>query len=63
MLMQQHFTQLLHLSEAKTLVDKETTVPIVGEVVDVVVAIARCPRVATTTEFKPELNNLPFIER
>jgi hypothetical protein len=32
-------------------------------VVAVAVATARCRWVATITEFKPELNNLPFIER
>jgi hypothetical protein len=33
--------------------------PFVEVVVAIVVATARCTWVATSTEFKPELNNLP----
>jgi hypothetical protein len=37
---------------------------VVGEgVVAIVVATARCTWVATTTEYKPELNNLPLTEK
>ena len=37
---------------------------VAGEVVVViVVATARCTWVATITEFKPELNNLPLTEK
>jgi hypothetical protein len=35
---------------------------VAGEVVVIVVATARCTWVATTTEFKHELNNLPLTE-
>jgi hypothetical protein len=53
LLMQQHFAQLLHLPEAKTLAAKKTTMPFVGEVVAAVaVATARCVWVATSTESK-----------
>jgi len=54
LLMQLNFAQQLHLSE----IPKEPALPFVG----VVVATARCTRVATSTQFKPELNNSPFTE-
>jgi hypothetical protein len=38
---------------------EEPALPFVGEIV---VATARCTRVATSTEFNPELNNLPFTK-
>jgi len=41
-----------------------TALETTGEVVvAIVVATARCTRVATITEFKPELNNSPFTKR
>jgi hypothetical protein len=41
-----------------------TALETTGEVVvAIVVATARCTRVATSTQFKPELNNSPFTKR
>jgi hypothetical protein len=57
MLLQLNFAQQLHLSE----IPKEPALIFVGEVVvAIVVATARCTRVATSTQLKPELNNSPF---
>jgi hypothetical protein len=48
----------------KLLAATETTLPFVGEgVVAIVAATARCTLVATSTKFKPELNNLPTTEK
>jgi hypothetical protein len=50
--------------QKQTLVAKETTITFVGDVVvAIVVATTRYIRVATSTEFKPELNNLPTTEK
>jgi hypothetical protein len=58
MLMQQHLHNCC-IYQKQTLAAKETTMPFLGEVAAAVVAAtARCTRVATSTEFKPELNNL-----
>ena len=59
MLLQLNFAQQLHLSE----IPKEPALPFVGEgVVAIVVATARCTRIAPSTQFKHELNNLPFTK-
>jgi hypothetical protein len=50
-------------TRSKLLAATEKTLPFAGEVVvAIVAATARFTRVATTREFKPELNNLPFTE-
>jgi len=58
LLMQQHFAQLLHLSESNFNRQKDN-IAICG----VVVAIARCRWVATITEFKTRIKHLTLIER
>ena len=63
MLMQQHFAQTVASIRSKLLAAKETTLPFVGVVVAIVVATACCTWVATSTEFKHELNNLPLTEK
>ena len=62
MLMQQHFAQLLHLSEVNFSYHRDNNA-FRGVVVAIVVATERCTWVATSTEFKHELNNLPLIEK
>jgi len=61
MLMQQHFVQLLHLLKMQNICCQRQHC-FCGVVVTVVVATARCTWIATSTEFKHELNNLPLTE-
>ncbi len=63
MLMQQHFAELLHLPEANFNRQKGNNAIHGVVVVAVVVATAPCRWVATITEFKPKLNNLPNTEK
>jgi hypothetical protein len=57
MLLHKHFTQqLLHLSEQRV------ALPFAGVVVAIFISTAHCARFATSTQFKPELNNSPFTE-
>jgi hypothetical protein len=63
MLMQQHFAQLLHLSEVNFSYQRDNNAIPGDVVVAIVAATARCTRVALSAEFKHELNNLPLTEK
>jgi len=57
------FAQLLHLPEANFSCQRDNNAFVGEVVVAIVAATTRCTSVATSTEFKPELNNLPLTEK